>query len=399
MTNDVKSPPFIIDIFLAFLRLGCTSFGGPAAHLVYFQREFVDSRQWLNNATYERLLAISHFLPGPSSSQVGFGIGYHCAGVGGGVAAFLGFTLPSALLLLLLFFISGISDAPLMALFQEAVKLLLVIVVADALLTMGKRFCQRSKHLAIAVTAGLILLLFSGVYLQLFVLIIAAVIGYCGDADKHNKKNESPEPSTPKQNPAAESSTGLWALALFAVGLGLSLLLINGNGLLALASGFYQAGSLVFGGGHVVLPLLEDLVASQLSSEQFLLGYGAAQTIPGPVFSVATYLGAALYTEQPVVSAIMATVAIFLPGFLLLLSCYHQWEAISQRPGIPAAIAAVNAAVVGLLAAAFISPVVTSSIGSITDLFLVVIGFIALTRFKVPVLLVLALLLISLGLS
>ncbi|NVK42165.1 MAG: chromate efflux transporter [Oceanospirillaceae bacterium] len=361
-------------VFLQFLMLGCLSFGGPAAHVGYFRNHFVERQRWIDDKAFADLLALCQFLPGPASSQLGFAIGYRRAGLGGALCAFAGFTLPSVLLMLLLaasggwLLGQGWFDGAL-----HGLKLLALVVVADAVLGMFRTFCTRRGTAAIAVMSAAALLCLPGILTQLLVLVLAALLGTSLLSDRSGAS-------------LAADSGGFnrWALGVFALLLGLVLLLPQ-NGFVALFGDFYVAGSLVFGGGHVVLPLLQGLVGESLAPDTFLLGYAAAQAVPGPMFTLATFLGYELMPGQPLLAALLATVAVFLPGFLLLLGVQGHWHRLAAEPRLAGAIAGVNAAVVGLLLSALYQPVFVTAVSSSVDLALALLGFFLLRGLKLGV--------------
>ncbi|MGZ9897170.1 chromate efflux transporter [Shewanella gaetbuli] len=353
-------------IFSRFLALGLISFGGPAAHIGYFRETFVKELNWLDEKQYGSIVALSQFMPGPGSSQVGFAIGYHKGGLAGALAAFLGFTLPSFLLL----FLFAVTSAKWLQVDAVAgaihgLKLLAVVVVADATLAMFKQYCQRKTAQCLMLATAFCLLVIPSLLTQMVVLAVAAVIG-CLVLTRGD--NISPETSPIKLNYS-------W-LGLFIIGLVASFFLANKPDSVGQIFGqFYQVGSLVFGGGHVVLPLLEANVGELVTQDRFLTGYALAQAIPGPMFTLATFLGADIWQESPMLGAIVATVAIFVPGFLLMLVGLKSWHAISQRPVIAGGLAGVNSAVVGLLLAALYQPVFTTGVMSSLDMGLVLVGF------------------------
>ena len=362
-------------VFWEFLWLGCISFGGPAAHVGYFHRRFVVRLGWLDEATYARLLALTQFLPGPASSQLGFAIGRHRGGLAGGVAAFLGFTLPSFLIMVMVaLYATRLPEAWLNGL-VTGLKWLAVVVVADAVLNLGGKFCRDRFTRGVALATAVVLWLFPGVGVQLLALLVAALIG------RHWLKPSA----APEDAGAGESRVAWLPFGLFAA-VWLLLWLIGGGTLGGLARDFYSAGALVFGGGHVVLPLLEGFVGDAMSQDQFLTGYATAQAVPGPMFSLAAYLGAQLAPASPWLGAGVATLAIFLPGFLLVLAFSDAWRALAARPAMAGAIAGINAAVVGLLLAALYQPVFLSAVAGPRDLALVVLGFLALRSGRVPLL-------------
>ncbi|EGR4124210.1 chromate efflux transporter [Vibrio cholerae] len=362
----------MLTIFKTFFALGWVSFGGPAAHIGYFRHTFVEKLRWLSEQEYAQFVALSQFLPGPGSSQVGFAIGYHRGGLAGAWAAFLGFTLPSVLIMLLLAGLSShLLDTPLFDQVIHGLKLLAIIVVADACLTMYRNFCQQRLTAGLCVLTAVAITLAPGLITQFAVLLIAAFVGQARLA--------------PQQSFSTTTFSPSWlSLLLFAsLLLGLPLLAAS-SPLVELFGHFFQAGSLVFGGGHVVLPLLQNALGDSLSTDQFLTGYAAAQAVPGPMFTLATYLGYVLTPEMPVVGALIATLAVFLPGFLLLLGVLKNWSALAQRPKVAGAIQGVNACVVGLLLAALYQPVWSSTVHAPLDWAALLVGFFLFKVLRLP---------------
>ncbi|HGS4590849.1 TPA: chromate efflux transporter [Vibrio cholerae] len=362
----------MLTIFRTFFALGWVSFGGPAAHIGYFRHTFVEKLRWVSEQEYAQFVALSQFLPGPGSSQVGFAIGYHRGGLAGAWAAFLGFTLPSVLIMLLLAGLSShLLDTPLFEQVIHGLKLLAIIVVADACLTMYRNFCQQRLTAGLCVLTAVAITLAPGLITQFAVLLIAAFVGQARLALQQSFSTTSFSPS--------------WlSLLLFAsLLLGLPLLAAS-SPLVELFGHFFQAGSLVFGGGHVVLPLLQNALGDSLSTDQFLTGYAAAQAVPGPMFTLATYLGYVLTPEMPVVGALIATLAVFLPGFLLLLGVLKNWSALAQRPKVAGAMQGVNACVVGLLLAALYQPVWSSTVHAPLDWAALLVGFFLFKVLRLP---------------
>lgn len=363
------------EVFWRFLTLGCVSFGGPAAHIGYFQTTFVRKLQWIDDQSYARLISLSQFLPGPASSQIGFVLGLRRAGLLGGIAAFIGFTLPSFLLLYLLattskdlhssFVVSGTI---------HGLKLLAVVVVADAAYSMFTSFCKEKLSMSLAVLSAVFLLLLPSLFAQIIILVVAGVLGsFFG--------KPVPVENTPAQGMVL---TPFILFVLLFIGLPM---LATSSQWINLFSDFYQAGSLVFGGGHVVLPLLQQTIGDAISTDRFLLGYAAAQAVPGPMFSLAAFLGADLLPEYPLMGGLIATVGVFLPGFLLILGLQNAWESIASKPRVAGAAWGINAAVVGLLLSALYQPVFVSAVSSAAEMAGVMLGFLLLRLIKVPIVL------------
>lgn len=361
----------LAEVFGAFLRLGLTSFGGPVAHIGYFREEFVTRRKWLGDGDYAELVALCQFLPGPASSQVGFALGLMRAGWLGALAAFVGFTLPSVLLMVVVAMGAGLAGLTGVI---TALKLVAVAVVAQAVIGMARTLCPDGPRATIAVGAIGALAVVSGPWAMVVVILTGALIGAALLLDAGAAQGGL---HIPVSRPVA-----LVALAVFACGLfGLPLLAGQGAGL-ALADSMFRAGALVFGGGHVVLPLLQaELVATgQVSDSAFLAGYAAAQAIPGPLFTFASYLGAL----GGMTGALIATLAIFAPGFLLLIAALPFWQALRGLAPLRAGMAGANAAVVGILGAALYDPVFTSAVGGLGQLAFALACFIALQVWRLP---------------
>lgn len=364
------------EVFFAFLKLGLTSFGGPIAHLGYFRDEFVTRRGWFDDNDYGDLVALCQFLPGPASSQVGFAIGLHRAGAFGAAAAWTGFTLPSAILLVLFALGAAAVDGPIADGVLHGLKLVAVAVVAQAVLGMARSLTPDRWRAGIAVVAVLAAIILGGAFGQVGAIVIGAMLGLvlCRD--------DVVTEATGMHMPVSRT-VGFISLALFA-GLLVGLPLVAGWGHgVALFDVFYRAGALVFGGGHVVLPLLEAGTVERgwLSADTFLAGYGAAQAVPGPLFTFAAYLGAA---SDGILGAAIALVAIFLPGFLILLAALPFWNQLRTVPQVQAGMRGANAAVVGILGLALYDPVFTSAVLSPLDLALALAGFVALVSWKLP---------------
>lgn len=375
-------------MFIQFLWLGCVSFGGPAAHIGYFQRTFVERLGWLTQAEFAQLLALCQLLPGPASSQLGFAIGRQRAGLAGALAAFAGFTLPSFLLLLAAAIGLGqLGNNVWLDAALHGLKLLALVVVADAVLTMSRQFCQTTRNQGIMVATAAALWWQPGLLTQLVMLAGAALLCARVGAPQTPGPQPSPAQSIPVHQPHWPT---LLLFALLFVGLPLL-----GGPVGQLIADFYRAGSLVFGGGHVVLPLLAESVGHSLNQQQFLTGYSLAQLVPGPMFTLATYLGAQLLPATPVGGALLATLALFLPGFLLLWAMGPCWQSWLARPRLAGAVAGINAAVVGLLLAALYQPVWQSAVLAPTDLALAAVGFYLLRVLKLPILALATLLVVA----
>lgn len=368
----------LLVIFWQFLILGCISFGGPAAHIGYFQKTFVQKLKWVDAKTYARLLSLCQFLPGPASSQMGFSIGLQRGGIVGGAAAFMGFTLPSFLIMYFLSYGNASHDTnSILYGISHGLKIMAVVIVADATMSMYTTFCKEKKSSGIAFLTAAILLICPGIWSQGGVLAVAALYGYFRTA---------PESHTERQ-PVKIKLIPLGLFAFLFIGLPI-LAYISPQ--MHLFSTFYQSGSLVFGGGHVVLPLLQHFLGDTVSADRFLLGYAAAQAVPGPMFSFATFLGAELSPGYSLLGAIIATLGIFLPGFLLVLSLHSAWQSLADMPKISGAVWGINASVVGLLMAALYKPVFISAVTSPLEMALVILGFLTLRSYKAPILLLVA---------
>jgi chromate transporter len=382
-----------VSLFFQFLTLGLTSFGGPAAHLGYFRQVFVEQKKWLTESEYSQLIALSQFLPGPGSSPVGFAIGLKRMGLLGGVLAFIGFTLPSFIAMVAL--ASGVihlSGNVYLDSFIHIFKLLAVIVVLDAVLTMSKNFCSNSTTKVIAVLTACIIWLAPLPFIQLICLAGAGLFGLWKLQSDHSQASSTPLITEPSLRPTLKTSlkstlkTSLkpnFSTVIF-IGLFVACIL-NLFPFGALFSQTFVAGSLVFGGGHVVLPLLQDSFASNVGQAEFITGYAAAQAIPGPMFAFASYLGA-LSHHNVILGGLIATAGIFLPGFLLILAFQKNWSELSKKPKISGLINGVNASVVGLLAATLYSPIFITSVSQPSDMVMVAMGFLLLRFIKLSIL-------------
>jgi len=372
-----------VEVLLAFLKLGLTSFGGPVAHIGYFREEFVVRRRWLDEHAYADLVGLCQFLPGPASSQVGFSIGLMRAGYLGGLAAWTGFTLPSAIALVLFAYGATLLSEPVGVGLIHGLKLVAVAIVAQAVWGMARVLCPDRERASIAVAAALIILLFStSPVAQIAAIALGGVAGLwlC--------RAELP-PATGHIAVPVSRTTGFLALAVFFILLA-GLPVLRGLGLwpgAALFEAFYRSGALVFGGGHVVLPLLREAFVTPgwISDDAFLAGYGAAQAIPGPLFSFAAYLGAVVRpSPHGLFGAALGLIGIFLPGLLILMGTLPFWDALRKRASARAVMRGVNAAVVGLLGAALYNPVWTSSVKLPGDFAIALVGFVILTVWRAP---------------
>jgi chromate transporter len=377
------------EVFRVFLRLGLTSFGGPVAHLGYFRAEFVERRRWLAERDYADLVGLCQFLPGPASSQVGMAIGLLRAGYAGMLAAWTAFTLPSALVLVLFAYGLGALGDALGSGWLHGLKIAAVAVVALAVLGMARSLASDRARASLAVAAAVIALAFASAWAQVGAIVLGGLIGLALPRDA--------APGDRAALPLVVSRrTGILALALFFVlliGLPLLAAVTTSQGIKEFDA-FYRTGSLVFGGGHVVLPLLQAEVVPRgwVSNDAFLAGYGAAQAVPGPLFTFAAYLGAVMGSPpNGWAGALVCLVAIFLPSFLLIIGTLPFWAALRNKPAARAALKGVNAAVVGLLLAALYRPVWTAGIASAGDFALACTAFLLLFMWQVPPWLVVAL--------
>ncbi|QRQ85923.1 chromate efflux transporter [Cupriavidus oxalaticus] len=369
-------------VFLIFLRLGLTSFGGPIAHLGYFRDEFVTRRQWLTERSYADLVALCQFLPGPASSQVGIALGLSRSGYAGALAAWAGFTLPSAIALILFALgMASYGDA-IPAGVLHGLKVVAVAVVAQAVWGMARNLCPDAPRITIMAAATCLVLLVPSAWGQVGVIAIAAVIGLLLFKPQQGPAHD-PLPI------AITRRVGLfWLTLFFALLMGLPLLTtLFPNQALSMVDAFYRAGSLVFGGGHVVLPLLQAEVVPTgwVSNDAFLAGYGAAQAVPGPLFTFAAFLGASM-NQAPTgwLGGLICLLAIFAPSFLLVVGALPFWERLRRNPRTQAALSGINAAVVGLLLAALYQPVWTSAIHAPNDFGLALVALVALMFWKLP---------------
>ncbi|MEA2847009.1 MAG: chromate transporter [Rhodospirillaceae bacterium] len=370
------------EVLAVFLRLGLTSFGGPIAHLGYFHDEFVVRRRWLDEKTYADLVALCQFLPGPASSQVGIAIGLSRAGYLGSLAAWLGFTLPSAVALVLFAYGVEAFGGALGGGWLHGLKVVAVAVVAQAVLSMMRSLAPDRGRATLAVVAAALVLTIPSAWGQIGAIVLGAAVGLVV------LRGAPPVEHGTLPHPVSRNA-GLVALVLFfALLLGLPLLVaaVPSQGLTVFEA-FYRAGSLVFGGGHVVLPLLQAAVVPPgwVTNDAFLAGYGAAQAVPGPLFTFAAYLGAVMSTQpNGWAGALLCLVAIFLPSFLLVIGALPFWDALRKRRWAQSALTGVNAAVVGLLLAALYQPVWTVGITSAEDFALAIAAFLLLFMWQAP---------------
>jgi chromate transporter len=370
------------EVFLTFLKLGLTSFGGPIAHLGYFRDELVVRRKWIDEAGYADLVALCQFLPGPASSQVGFALGLLRGGALGALAAWTAFTLPSAFALVLFAFSATAFEGPLGGGMLHGLKVVAVAVVAQAVWGMARTLCPDRERASIALAAVLIVILVGGSVGQVGAIIAGGLAGLwlCRGA----AASIIGHLTFPVSRRVGAVMLALFFALLLALPLVRAALPLQG---LALFDSFYRAGALVFGGGHVVLPLLEAEVVQPgwVSKDAFLAGYGASQAVPGPLFTFAAYLGGVMEpAPHGVVGAAICLAAVFLPGLLLLVGALPFWDSFRTRPVAQAAMRGANAAVVGILGAALYDPVWTSAILSPRDFALALLGFVLLTVWKAP---------------
>jgi chromate transporter len=375
-----------LEVLRVFLKLGLSSFGGPIAHLGYFRDEFVTRRRWLDEQAYADLVALCQFLPGPASSQVGFSIGLMRAGYAGALAAWTGFTLPSAIVLLLFAYGVGSLSGPVGSGLLHGLKLVAVAIVAQAVWGMARSLCPDRIRASIAAVAAVIILFSAASVAQIAAILLGAIAGLvlC---------REAPPAAGGHLAMPVSRTVGIAALTAFAVLLAAVLVLagrLPSQGF-DLFAAFYRSGALVFGGGHVVLPLLREAFVAPgwIGDDAFLAGYGAAQAVPGPLFTFAAYLGA-MVTPEPhgLAGAAIGLFGIFLPGLLILIGALPFWDAFRSRAGAQAAMRGVNAAVVGLLGAALYNPVWTSAVKTSGDFALALVCFVLLVAWRAPPLVV-----------
>jgi chromate transporter len=372
------------EVFRAFLKLGVTSFGGPIAHLGYFRTDLVERRRWLDESSYADLVALAQFLPGPASSQVGIAIGQLRAGYRGALAAWLAFTLPSAIALVLFAYgVAALGNAAGGG-WLHGLKVVAVAVVAQAVLGMMRTLAPDRERATLAVAAAAIVLLVPTQWSQIAAIVLGAIAGVTLLRNSPAKDHAA----LPLNVRVSRAAGALMLFAFFALLIGLPLLAAAVPAQpIRLVDAFYRAGSLVFGGGHVVLPLLQAEVVPPgwVSNDAFLAGYGAAQAVPGPLFTFAAYLGAVMGPQpNSWLGAAICLVAVFLPSFLLVIGALPFWDALRSQPVAQAALKGVNASVVGLLLAALYHPVWTSGITSAGDFALATLAFLLLFMWQVP---------------
>ncbi|MDG5787193.1 chromate efflux transporter [Evansella sp. AB-P1] len=367
----------LLEIFFISTRLGLTSFGGPIAHLGYFHQEYVRRRKWMDEKSYADLVALCQFLPGPASSQVGIGIGIVRGGILGGIISFIGFTLPSVIALIIFAILLKEFDVG-NAGWIHGLKIVAVVVVAHAILGMVKNLTPDLKRKTIALFALVGTLLWQTAFTQVGVIVFAGLIGYFLYMQQEEQKEAS------VHFPISKGFATVCLVLFFSLLIALPLLReVTSINWIAMFDSFYRSGSLVFGGGHVVLPLLERefVPTGWVSEEAFLAGYGAAQAVPGPLFTFAAYLGTVINGWQ---GGLLATAAIFLPAFLLILGTLPFWDALRRNRKIRGALMGVNAAVVGILISAFYQPIWTNSILAPIDFAFAAILFSMLVYWKLP---------------
>jgi chromate transporter len=371
-----------LQLFATFLKLGLTSFGGPVAHLGYFRNEFVERRKVLQEETYADLVALCQFLPGPASSQVGIGIGVSQAGFRGGIAAWTGFTLPSALALILFAYgIAAFDESVVQTGWLHGLKVAAVAVVAQAILGMSKMLCPDWPRRCVALLAALLALILPGIHGQMLAIFGGMILGLC--MLNHESSYDHSAHLVTLSKKYSVISLGVF----FTLLLTLPVIAQQDSQTLALVDSFYRSGALVFGGGHVVLPLLNAEVVNPgwINQDIFLAGYGAAQAVPGPLFTFAAYLGAAMNSPpNGWVGGLLCLFAIFLPSFLLVTGILPFWEALRKNSRVRKALVGVNAAVVGLLLSAFYDPVWTSGILNLQDFVLSLLAFGLLVAWRMP---------------
>lgn len=377
------------EIFFIFLKLGITSFGGPIAHIGYFRDEFVTRRQWLSERDYADLVALCQFLPGPASSQVGMALGMMRANYSGALAAWLGFTMPSACLLIA--FAMGLQHwgAGVPTGLIHGLKLVAVAVVAQAVWGMSKSLCNSSAKITLMVATVFALSLWSSLWAQVVVIILGGLIGYFIMRGPQSASQSPAQSSEHLSLQVSKTAGAYWGAAFILLIILLpSLALMTSSPFVSIVDSFFRAGSLVFGGGHVVLPLLQaEVVPTGLvNAEQFMAGYGAAQAVPGPLFTFAAFLGASMEQgPSGIFGGLLALCAIFLPAFMILAAVLPYWDSVRKSPSMQAVMAGVGASVVGILLAALYNPIWTGAVRTPTDFAWVLVAYVALVYWKMRV--------------
>ena len=365
----------LIHLFLVSLKLGLTSFGGPVAHLGYFHTEYVKRLQWMSEKEYIELVSLSQFLPGPASSQVGIGIGVRRAGILGGITSFLGFTMPSVIILIA--FQSLLTGTSQLDGLITGLKLVAVAIVLHAIISMAKNFTTEWQTTLIAALAVILTLTIHTPFIQIAVILLGALLGFILLKPKKEAKQI-------KVTHYVSKKIGVVSLSLFAALFLITPILakITDHVYVQMLDSFYRAGSLVFGGGHVVLPLLEaELVPTYLDEATFLAGYGATQAVPGPLFTFASFIGAEI---AGIPGGLFATFAIFLPAFLLIIGMLPFWQEVTKNEKLGTAVAGINAAVVGILVSTWMTPIVTTSVVGWIEAAIAVVLFIMIAVLKLP---------------
>ncbi|MBF7070970.1 chromate efflux transporter [Aliarcobacter butzleri] len=362
-----------ISIFWHFFILGLFSFGGPIAHIGYFRKKFVEELKWLSDEEFSKIVALSQFLPGPSSSQVGFTIGLKKGGIFGAILAFIAFTTPSFLLLYLAAtFQNTYENNSVIYALMSGLKLFAVVIVADTTFSMFKTLCKTTLSKIIFIFATLFLIFNQSFLSQILVLVVSAFVALFFIKEKNTNKIKYEKPY-------------ILPLFIFFILLIFLPFISNQDKLLSLFNSFYQVGSLIFGGGHVVLPLIKSNI--NIDENSFLVAYSLSQAVPGPMFTIASYIGVVAFEESPFLGAIIATIAIFLPGFLLILAFYKSFESYSKNSTISKIVTGINASVVAILFSVLVTIVIPSGILNIYDLIFAILGFFVIRRFKISVLL------------
>ena len=362
-----------LSIFWHFFILGLFSFGGPIAHIGYFRKKFVEELKWLSDEEFSKIVALSQFLPGPSSSQVGFTIGLKKGVIIGAILAFIAFTTPSFSLLYLAATFQNIYDNnTIIYALMSGLKLFAVVIVADATFSMFNSLCKTTLSKIIFVFATLFLVFNQTFFSQILVLVVSGFVALFFIKEKNINKIKYEKPY-------------ILPLFIFFILLIFLPFFANQEKLLNLFNSFYQIGSLVFGGGHVVLPLIKSNI--NIDENSFLVAYSLAQAVPGPMFTIASYIGVVAFEESPFLGAVVATLAIFLPGFLLILSFYKSFESYSKNPVISKIVMGINASVVAILFSVLVTIVIPSGVLNIYDLIFAILGFLVIRRFKISVLL------------